>query len=266
MTTIDVCIPTWNSDDVLEIALDKLRQAEVSSELEIETLRVADNESTDHTETVAKNATQNYDWGLDFQSIPCTLPEARELLIDRVETEWFLFLDDDVRLSESYLEKSESCIAPGIGAIQGRKESKTADSKSDGGILSDIPDSPTDWVRKRAFRGGTHATLIRTEATRTVDYPSDLTVWEDEYLRREIESNGYLWVFNHQALFSHNNQERHLPGWKEGYLQGKYGLRPFWHVLLNVPYALLTGKSPVGFLMMALGHLRGQIENHHLSG
>lgn len=252
---IDVCMPTYESGEVLEGTLKALKEAEQRSKVEISAIRATDNHSTDSTQDVLRTATEQNNWELDLEIVESTLPEARESLINRVETEWFLFLDDDVRISEEYLRKMDSCIASGIGAVQGRKISKTRSELTNSGIVSDVPDHPSDWVRKRAFRGGTHATLVRTKACKEITFPNDLVVWEDEYLRREIESNSYLWIFNHQAYFEHENQERHNAGWQSGYLQAKYDFRPFWHVLLNIPYAILTGKSPVGYVLMAMGYM-----------
>lgn len=152
-------------------------------------------------------------------------------------------------------------VSPAVGAIQGRKKSKSAAEDSTVGQ----PSTNTDWVRKRAFRGGTHATLIRTSAASGVNFPPDLEVWEDEYLRRHIESEGYLWIFNHQAIFSHKTQNRHGASWKSGYLQAKYGLRPFWHTALNIPYALVTGNLPIGQIAMLFGYLHRCIEQKFYS-
>ena len=261
MTSIDVCIPTFNSGNVLEGTLDRLKCAEDYCSIKISTLRVTDNKSTDSTTNILEEVTDEYGWGLDLEKTESSLPEARQSLISRVKSDWFLFLDDDVRLSEDYFELMFSCMAEGIGAIQGRKKSKQQTSSNDQRLINDVPTKPTEWVRKRSFRGGTHATLIRKEACEDIKFPCDLVVWEDEYLRRHIESSGYLWIFNHQALFSHANQERHPPSWTEGYLQAKYNLRPFWHVCLNLPYAILTGKSPIGYMLMIVGYVCAWLKN-----
>lgn len=253
---VDICIPTLNSEKVIEGALSSVRRAETDCDVTVGTLRIVDSKSTDRTVSIAESLAEKYGWSLDLQIHDLNLPGAREELISRVETEWFLFLDDDVRLPANYFDVMHDCIAPKIGGIQGRNASKLKNDSDVRGI-SDIPASPTDWVRKRAFRGGTHATFIRTIAARSVEFPPDLVVWEDEYLRRQVESQGYLWIFNHQAIFEHEIQERHKPGWNSGYLQAKYRLRPFWHVVLNLPYALLTGKSPIGYIMMIFGYIQG---------
>jgi len=258
-TVIEVCMPTWESEPVLKSSLTKLAKSEDNSEVTISSLRIIDNNSEDQTVSIAQRLAEKFGWNLKLQSRPCSLPEAREIAINSVETEWFLFLDDDVRITQDYLSTLVEAISPLTGAVQGRKAEKISSNQVSKRI-SDISDSNTDWVRKRSFRGGTHATLIRTEAARGVDFPDDLHVWEDEYLRRHIESSGYIWIFNHQSIFEHESQDRHPPSWQEGYLQAKYKLRPFWHVCLNLPYALLTGKSPIGYILMILGYMRGTLD------
>ena len=244
--TFDVCIPTWKSEKVLAKTLDNLYYSIKKSTSELGHLIIVDNNSDDNTIAIARSKEKEYNWNVNIIQVSSSLPEAREIAINSACEDWFLFLDDDVRVDDKYIQNVSQAVAPKIGAIQGRKSSKI-NGKSDE-LVSDKPSTNTDWVRKRAFRGGTHATLVRKDAVKNVNFPPDLEVWEDEYLRRHIESQGYLWVFNHQAIFNHENQERHPPGWKSGYLQAKYDLRPFWHVLLNIPYAILTGKSPLGYI------------------
>lgn len=258
-TAIDVCMPTWRSEPVIRETLEHLAASVDAADVRLNRLVLVDNESDDRTLEIASGFAEEAGWPIETVSRACTLPEARRIAIDAVDTEWFLFLDDDVRIAEPYIDRQLRAMAPIVGAVQGRKTSKRSADRTSGGLALDRPRSATDWVRRRAFRGGTHATLLRHEAVESVDFPPDLVVWEDEYLRREVESNGYLWVFNHQAYFEHASLERHPAGWTEGYLQGKYNLRPLWHVALNLPYAVLTGQSPVAYTGLLLGYVRGRI-------
>lgn len=242
---VDVAMPTHESADVLGETLDQLAAVESDCGVGVNRLVVVDDESTDDTRAVVRERADRHGWPIRLVTSETSLPEARELLVELVETEWFLFLDDDVRLDERYLDRLAAAAAPGVGGVQGRKESRD--------------ESPTDWVRRRARRGGTHATLVRTAAARSVDFPDDLHVLEDEYLRRHVEARGYLWVFNHTAEFSHANQYRHPIGWQEGYLAGKYGLKPFHEVALNVPFAAADGRSPVPHAKRAAGWLAGHV-------
>lgn len=242
---IAVNIPTKESEPVISGTLDALAKAEQASGVRIRTLRVVDDHSEDRTVELARDAAEQYGWDTDIIVENTTLPEARALAIQRTDAPWFLFLDDDVRVSKDYLETLANSTAPLTGGVQGRKASRT--------------EHPSDWTRRRSRRAGTHATLIRTEAVRDIQYPEDLTVLEDEFTRRHVERSGYLWTFNHRARFTHDSQDRHPIGWTEGFLGGKYGLSAFHTVALNVPFSLATGRNPVPHVKRALGWLAGDV-------
>jgi glycosyltransferase involved in cell wall biosynthesis len=242
---VDVAMPTHESAGVVGETLDRLAAVAADCDAGVNRLVVVDDESADDTRAVVRERADRHGWPLRLVTAETSLPEARELLAALAETEWLLFLDDDVRLGARYLDRLAAAAAPGVGGVQGRKASRD--------------ESPTDWVRRRARRGGTHATLVRADPAVAVSFPDDLHVLEDEYLRRHVESEGYLWVFNHQAAFAHANQYRHPIGWQEGYLAGKYGLKPFHEVALNVPFAAATGRSPVPHAKRAAGWLAGRV-------
>lgn len=243
MTDIDVAMPTWNSGAVIEGALDHLRRSERAGEVDVDRLVVVDNESDDDTLEKAREVATDAGWEFEPIVSSCSLPEARERAIAAVDTEWFLFLDDDVRVAEDYLDALFDAVAPMAGGVQGRKESRV--------------EHPSDWVRRRARRGGTHATLLRRSAVADISFPPDLAVLEDEYIRRHVEDGGSLWVFNHQARFHHESEDRHPIGWQEGYLGGKYGLSAFQDVALNVPYAAVSSRNPLPHAKRMAGWLAG---------
>lgn len=242
---VDVAIPTHESEGALDETLIALASAEQGAPITVGGLLIEDDESADGTRSIARDHADRHGWALDIESRPSTLPEARQRLIDRVESRWFLFLDDDVRVSNQHLKELWRPLGPSIGAVQGRKASRT--------------EPASEWVRRRSRRGGCHATLVRREAAEGIDFPADMHVLEDEYLRRHIESQGYLWIFNHQAVFSHDCQDRHPIGWQEGRIAGKYGLKPFHEVALNVPFSLATGRNPWPHTKRAIGWLAGRL-------
>lgn len=215
---IDVCIPTYNSEDVIEDSLDSLANSEKESPMDISTIYLIDNQSTDKTREIARNRSAEFGWDIEITKKQCNLPEARQLAISKVNTEWFLFLDDDIQIPQDYLSKLSGAIAPLVGGIQGRKETPHTTHNS-------------NWVRWRSHRSGTHATLLRHSAVEDIEIPNELTVLEDEYIRKHVEENGWLWIYNHQALFQHNNVGRHPINWTEGFLAGKYDLMSFPYVL-----------------------------------
>lgn len=246
MKAIDIAIPTTESAPVLGKTLDRAAAAVENSNISVNQVIIIDDESSDDTLNIAKERADTYGWDTHFISKSCTLPIAREHAIDAVQTDWFWFLDDDVRVDDSYLSTALEAIAPAIGAVQGRKRRRT--------------ESPSNWVRRRSRRGGTHATLIRHDAVSDISIPSDMTVLEDEFIRRWVESNGYLWIFNHQLRFTHENQNRHPIGWEEGFIAGKYGLKPFYEVALNVPFSAARGQNPLPYIKRASGWVAGRFK------
>ena len=243
---LTVCMPTWNSEPVLRQTLDCLAESARNASIDIRSLIIIDNESEDRTTEIARDAAAEFDWEAKIRSIPCLLPKARETAIKIVDTDWFLFLDDDVLISPKYISRLCEAVSPAVGAVQGRKESRREKNNS-------------MWVHSRSKRGGTHATLVRTSAARGVSFPPDLHILEDEYLRQHIELKGYLWIFNHQAFFDHKSQNRHSQAWKHGYLGGKYSLSKFHYHLLDAPFAVLRGKSPVNQASLLFGWLYGYL-------
>lgn len=243
---LTVCMPTWNSEPVLRQTLENLAESVENGPIDIRSLIIIDNESEDRTTEIARDATAEFDWEARIRSKPCSLPKAREMAIELVDTDWFLFLDDDVLISPKYISRHCEAVSPAVGAVQGRKASLREKHNS-------------MWVHSRSKRGGTHATLVRTSAVRDVSFPSDLHLLEDEYLRQYVESKGYLWMFNHQAFFDHENQNRHSQSWKHGYLGAKYNLSKFHYHLLDAPFAILRGKSPVNQARLLFGWLYGYL-------
>lgn len=241
---IEILMPTKNSQGVVEETLERGSEAATYADLDIERLRVVDN-SDDRTTDIIRETARSLGWSVDIIESDTSLPEARQRLIDRCETDWFWFLDDDVRVRQDYLQQLVASVSPVSGAVQGRK-AKRAD------------ETATDWLQWRARRGGTHATLIRQDAVAGIDIPSDLHVLEDEFIRRYVDSGEYVWQFNHHAIFDHDNQDRHHVGWLEGYLGGKYGLRKGSFVLLEVPFAAVTGREVWPHAKSAAGWLWGR--------
>lgn len=242
---IDIVVPTYESASVIEETLDHLNRSIEASNIHIGKIINIDNCSSDNTIKLIKKKCNEYGWDRTFVVGSYNLPEARQKGISIVDTPWFLFLDDDVRISEEYITKISKSISELSGAVQGKKAS--VDRKN------------SEWVRRRARRGGTHATFIRTEAVTNLRIPEDLVVLEDEYIRRHIESQGYLWIFNHQAVFSHHNMQRHLAKFNEGYLAGKYDLMTAHRIYLSIPKAILYLNNPKQQINRAIGWTLGKL-------
>ncbi|MDB2262451.1 glycosyltransferase [Halorubrum ezzemoulense] len=245
---IDIAMPTYESGDVVESSLKAVRDSLTDTHVDVGNLIIVDNNSTDHTPQKIQAIANDFGWELNLIEEETRLPEARQILIEEVETEWFLFLDDDAIVTESYLSDLIDAISPLTGAVQGKK---STDNRS-----------PAEWVHRRSMRGGTHATLIRRKAVAGVEFPTDLVVLEDEYLRRYVENEqSYLWIFNHQAIFEHENQHRHSVGWREGYLAGKYNLRPSYRVLVDIPASVKALTNPTNQIKRTAGYIVGKISH-----
>jgi hypothetical protein len=148
-------------------------------------------------------------------------------------------------ISEDYLDTLLQSISPAVGAIQGKKRRS--------------PYSASIWVHRRSLRGGTHCTLIRSAAVDGIKIPSDLSVMEDEYIRRFVEEEkGYIWLFNHQAYFEHKNQKRHSIGWKQGYLEGKYDLKDPYRIKLDIIASIKSLNKPLGYSLRLAGYYFGR--------
>ncbi|QUO47724.1 glycosyltransferase family 2 protein [Halorubrum ruber] len=211
MDNIEVCMPTWNSEDVISESLNSLRESELVSEITIQKLIIIDNYSSDNTVDIIEQCADEFGWDVLVIQSKSNLAQARQEAINNVTSKWFLFLDDDVLISKDFLTTIESSISPLVGGVQGIKESNT---------LGD----PHNWVRWRAHRGGTHSTVIRHQAVKDIEIPNELDVLEDEYIRQHVEKNDWLWLFNHQVPFEHNDMGRHPATFHQGFLGGKYGL------------------------------------------
>lgn len=245
---IDVAMPTRNSADLLGETLSALETAAERSRLTVGTLRIDDR--SDGTATVARAEELAADMGWSFAAIreDHTLPKAREALVDTIDTDWCLFLDDDVRVSRDYLQRAwqwTSC--QNVGAVQGRKKSRN--------------ERASDWMRRRARRAGTHATLIRAEAVRDLSIPADVTVLEDEWIRRHVEDAGWVWAMDHGNEFDHDCQHRHAIGWEEGAVAGKYGLGRLHQYVLSAIAATAQARRPAGQWARVAGYLAGSMSS-----
>lgn len=243
---IDIAMPTMDSEEVIKPTLHAVAEASKKAELNIGSLLIVDGNSDDRTVSFAKQAAKEYGWQTNIITGSWSLPAARQKCIENVNSEWFIFLDDDVRIGKSYLQTLSSWIScERVGAIQGRKVERT--------------EHPADWIRRRSRRGGTHATLIRKEAVSGVQIPQGIEVLEDEFLRQVIETRGYRWILEPNAWFRHESQERHPIGWTEGYVGGKFGLSEGHTVALNVPFALVNGRNPVPHVERFFGWVAGRL-------
>ncbi|MDB2243108.1 glycosyltransferase family 2 protein [Halorubrum ezzemoulense] len=225
---LDLCIPTWNSGNVLEKSIEHFYTSLNQSPVTLSTMYILDNNSTDDTIEVARRCAHNYNWEIEVICEDCNLAEARETATSVSDADWLFFLDDDVHIRNDYISTLVEAVSPLTGAVQGKK------------VVNDSKHN-SNWVRWRSHRSGTHATLIRREAVTDIEIPKEIVVLEDEYIRKYIEKEGWLWIYNHQAVFTHNNMKRHPASWTQGLVAGKYDLMSFSLVLRTVLAAFIQG-------------------------
>lgn len=244
MPAIDVAMPSYGvAADTLRTTLRRLSGSLAASPVGINRLVVDYRPTTEDTTPTICN-----EWGeregvvVDIHYGQRSLPESRVYLCERIDTDWFLFLDDDVWLRDGTLTTLINSRSPAVGAVQVRKARHEHDDNA-------------DWSKWRNVRGTTFATLIRTACVADVTIPDEITQLEDEYLRQHIENeHDKLWLFQHQAVIDHDNQGRHEINYQEGELAAKYGLLPYDYVYGNVIYNVLTRGHPVKHAARALGY------------
>lgn len=241
---IDVAIPTRNSEGVLENTLNRLAAAERNSDAEIGTVLIEDAEFNSQSRL---SAIDHHGLTLEIRASGRNLASARQALIRRVETEWVLFLDDDVRIPDTYLSDLIQWTEPErVGAVHGRTHTQNTHT-------------PTR-LSQQSDRGTAHATLVRRAAVEQVTFPPDLTLFTGPFLRRYVESQQYKWILDHQAEFTHPPRNRHSPSWLEGELAGVYDFATFPQIANSVFRAVSLSQNPIPHTLRALGWIAGRLQ------
>lgn len=178
---IDVVLLTKNSQHILSRCLSNAYK-----NVPIKRLVVIDGYSTDRTLDILEGFNRRYG-NVDLYQMEGTRAAARTEGIRRVETEWFMFLDSDVLLSKDWYRRVKVDIAEGVGAVWGLNIDK-------------LPSIANPWflrfqgiIARQCFklRGGMHDTLILRKAVEGIRIPEELHTYEDAYLVRYIEKQGY---------------------------------------------------------------------------
>ena len=176
---------------------------------------------------------------------------ARRKGVMAVETEWFMFVDSDVVLSKDWFRNASSYIDGGVGAIQGIDiniaDSTVTDYAHAMNKLRKIFRMPkkSKPAFKRAFTGDV---LIRTEAIKNIKIPKFLHFWEDQYIRRYIERNGYRWLTIEEAYCFHHKTMREMieDAYPSGYCRYLIGEITIRRAILNM--AIAFPKSFFAFM------------------
>ncbi|NLB76069.1 MAG: glycosyltransferase family 2 protein [Crenarchaeota archaeon] len=179
MEPIDVALLTMDSERKLRACIDSIYQ-----NVPVNRLIVVDGFSTDGTLKIIEEYQKKHGNVLVVQE-EGTRGSARQTAIELVETEWFMFVDSDVVLSKDWVAQAQKFITPEVGAVWGIE------------IWSVLRNSPIlpifERVTLKIFeeRGGTHDLLVRTKAVKGIKIPFELHTYEDGYIKKWIEKNGY---------------------------------------------------------------------------
>lgn len=125
------------------------------------------------------------------KSVP--LVKARAKAIEKVETDWLLFLDDDVYLTSEWWPQACSYIEPGVGAVQGREQIYGMGKKVEPEINRYRRQFPSRSL-SLGMRGTTVDTLIRTEVVRDWKPTEELCAFEDYLLTQHILRKGFKFL------------------------------------------------------------------------
>ena len=156
--------------------------------------------------------------------------KARQELIEQADTEWFAFIDDDVRLRADWWKAVTERIGSEVGAVEGLWSYLEGDKRVDD--YTRAMDRLGRFLRRESWRDRidrafTGDTLVRTNAVKGIQMPN-IPVWEDEYIRMHVEKQGYGWLRTQGVVCDHLR---------------KYNLRPSYNVGL---YGYHLGKLTLG--------------------
>jgi len=122
------------------------------------------------------------------------LGQARQQCIEKVNTEWFLFLDDDVLIDSNFWPMLTRHLNDDVGAISGR-ESITGFGERWDRDLNKIRQSAGIQDLKLGERGTTVCCLVRTDLVKDwKPIPADLSAFEDYSLTQHVLRKGFRWL------------------------------------------------------------------------
>ena len=178
-TPVDVAILTFNSERKLRECIDS-----VYRNIPVNDLIVIDGFSTDNTEAIIGEYQKKYG-NVVFVQEKGTRGSARQKAIELVKTDWFVFVDSDVILSNNWFSKAEKLVNNDVGGIWGIEIWSVLKGNK---ILSLFERITLKIFEKR---GGTHDLLVRTKTVKDINIPFELHTYEDGYIKDWIEAKGY---------------------------------------------------------------------------
>jgi glycosyltransferase involved in cell wall biosynthesis len=179
MKPVDVVILTKNSEKLLRKCIDS-----VYKNVPVNRLIVVDGYSADNTVQIVKEFQEEHGNVILVQD-KGTRGSARQKAMNEVKSDWFMFVDSDVVLSENWFAMAEKLIRDDVGAIWGIEIWSVLRKMK---VLNLF-----ERVTLKIFekRGGTHDLLVRRKAIEGIKVPSQLHTYEDAYIKSWICGKGY---------------------------------------------------------------------------
>jgi glycosyltransferase involved in cell wall biosynthesis len=178
MKPVDVVILTKNSERLLRECIDS-----VYRNVPVNNLIVVDGYSNDGTVQIVKEFREKRGNVVLVQDRG-TRGSARQRALNEVKSDWFMFVDSDVILSENWFSKAEKLIKDDIGAIWGIEIWSVLRKTK---VLNLFERFTLKIFEKR---GGTHDLLVRRKAIEGIHVPYHLHTYEDAYIKSWICKKG----------------------------------------------------------------------------
>lgn len=181
MSQVDVVMLTRNSEHILSRCLTSIYK-----NVPVKNLIVVDGFSTDRTLQILE-AFNKIHRNIAVLQVEGSRAKARTEGIRHVTTDWFLFADSDIVLCKNWYRKAQADLKSGVAAVWGLNFD----------VIPNVVDKRVlrlqSIVARECFnlRGGTHDTLILTEAVKGVRVPEHLHTYEDAYIIGHIKQQGY---------------------------------------------------------------------------
>jgi len=237
-SAIDVIMITKNSASHSPIFEKCLRS--IYREIPVKRLLVIDAFSEDETLKILKKFPK-----VEVHHLMGNRAVARQYGIQQVETDFFMFVDDDVILRKNWFKVAQRHITPKIGLIWGWDKVTNPHARNRMKVMYYLRkmDEYSLMLRNFINRGGLHDTLIRLEAVKGIEIPKDLHVYEDWYIKFFVEKRGYKAIAPRDVWCYHHLSPKYTLSLltQIASLQKKYGLQSDFITLRNL--ALAVPKS-----------------------
>ena len=189
---VDVVVLTKNSEEQLDRCLRS-----VYRNVPVNQLIIVDGYSTDRTLEIVKKFEKKHRNVLLIQDSGWR-GQARQIGIEHVETDWFMFVDSDAELCSEWFEKARGLITPGVGALWGIEVWSVMTTSRFLRLFLQITMSIFQT------RGGTHDLLVRREAVGEIKIPASLHSYEDAYIKDWINKKGYKVIATYNPYCIHH--------------------------------------------------------------